>query len=295
MKYLKLFLFCLAILLSLISLIFVINYNQNKPLTPDNTESLNPTNFFDESSFYSGVNQVKKDSNVFTYLIRGGIIPHHLLAGRIIADFFYRLSKQSPKTIILVGPNHYEKGNSLILTSDLGWQTPFGVVKTNKKIIESLKENEMISFDDETLSGDHSVAGLIPFIKFYLPETEVVPVLLSSKLIPKEIQELANQLKKYADKDTVIVASVDFSHYLTSSEARDNDKISLEILKSYNYAKLFTLSNSYLDSPSSIAAVLMTMEELKTTNMEVLFHTNSGEMMKKESVETTSYFSIAYY
>ena len=79
-------------------------------------------------------------ANKPTYHISGGIIPHHFLASELIADFFNQLSGQHPQTIILVGPNHYERGEFKVLTSLKGWDTPYGLLEPNKEFLEYLVE-----------------------------------------------------------------------------------------------------------------------------------------------------------
>ena len=138
-----------------------------------------PVRFFDENTFYAGVEWAKKHSTVVGYHVRGGIVPHHLFPGFILADFFQRLAVQKPSTIILIGPNHYEKGEYKLLTSEYGWETPFGVVSPDKQMIRELVKTEVLKIDEETVAGDHSVAGMMPFVSYYLPDTTVVPILVS--------------------------------------------------------------------------------------------------------------------
>lgn len=250
---------------------------------------------FDEDTFYAGVAQSKKDNKSFNNRISGGIIPHHLLPGFIIADFFNRLSKQNPKTIILIGPNHYESGDYKVLSSLYGWETPFGIVEPNEQIIQELVKNKLVKIDELDLPKDHVMTGIIPFIKYYLPETKVVPLLLSSFMTEEDARTLSYNLSKYISNDIVVIASVDFSHYLTSPLAQEKDKITLELMKKLYYKQIFSLNNDYLDSPPSIATLLMTMQSLGATKTDLLYHTNSGEIQRNNSIETTSYFSIAYY
>lgn len=254
-----------------------------------------PLAFFDKDTFYAGIEQSKKENKAFTNRVSGGIIPHHLFPGFIITDFFSRLSKQDPKTIILIGPNHYERGDYEVLSSLYGWETSSGIVEPNEKIIQELVARKLIKIDETNLPKDHAVAGIMPFIKHYLPNTKVVPLLLSGFMTKEDTQALSNRLKNYMNEDTIIVAAVDFSHYLTNPQAQEKDKTSLELMKSFSYDQLLSLNNDYLDSPPSIATLLMTMQSLNSTEMELLYHTNSGEMQKNNSIETTSYFSIAYY
>lgn len=288
----------------LVSSWFIVSKNNsNTTATPKSLRASNPISsrpthpnlFFDEKTFNEGVTQTKKANSISTYHIVGGIIPHHLFPGFILTDFFNRLTVQKPKTIILIGPNHYEKGNFKVLTSLYGWDTPFGKTEPDESIINKLVKRDAMRIDEKVLPSDHAVAGMMPFIRYYLPETKVVPILISGFTTQKEVEILASNLKTVMNKDTVLVAPVDFSHYLTNEQAKKNDKATLEVMKNYDYRQLFTLDNDYVDSPPSIAALLMVMQKLGTTKMDILYHTNSGELQKDDYIETTSYFSIVYY
>lgn len=250
--------------------------------------------FFDNDSFFKGVTEVK-DNSAYPYHVRGGIIPHHLLPSKIIADFFERLSTQQPKTLIIIGPNHYEKGTFKVLTSRYDWETPFGLLHPNEEIIDDLIQKRLLQVDEEVLPNDHAVAGILPFVKYYLPDTTIVPMLLSGKMNEQDVRLLAEGVSKHLDRDTVLVAAVDFSHYLTNQEAQEKDAVTLSVLKQYDYQRLLLLNNDYLDSPPSIAALLMTMRRVGALDMEVLHHTNSGEMLHNNKDQTTSYFGITYY
>lgn len=261
----------------------------------DNNRLAHPLVFFDKDAFYRGVEEAKTKNKIFIDHAFGGIVPHHLFPGFIITDFFNRLSKQNPNTIILIGPNHYERGDYHALASLYKWETPFGTVDPNEQVIQELVKNKMVQIDENVLPEDHAVAGMMPFIKYYLPNTKVVPILLSGFMTEIDTQILSNELKNYVDSDSVIIAAVDFSHNLTNQQAQEKDRTTLELMRSFNYKQLLSLNNEYLDSPSSITVFLKIMQALGTTKMEIFYHTNSGELQKNDYIETTSYFSIAYY
>lgn len=298
----KLLLF-LPVLLLILAWLLVNKSNLNtesvdKSLGISNSNSSRPSHpiyFFDEQTFNEGVTQTVKANKLSNYHISGGIIPHHLFPGFILTDFFNRLTTQNPKTIILIGPNHYEKGNFKVLTSLYAWDTPYGKVEPEESIINRLIKSGAVKVDEEVLPHDHAVAGMMPFISYYLPNTKVVPLLISGHTTQKDVEVLARNLKNFMNKDTVLVAHVDFSHYLTNEQAKEKDKVSLEVLRNFDYRQLFTLNNDYVDSPPAIATLLMVMQLLGTTKMDLLFNTNSGELQKDDYIETTSYFSITYY
>ena len=254
-----------------------------------------PLVFWDENGFYKGVAQSEKETKNPNYKIAGGIIPHHLLPGFIIADFFNRLSAQDPTTVILLGPNHEELGDFEVLTSLYGWQTPFGAVQPNYAIINSLIGINLAKVDEEVLAQETSVTAIVPFIKFYLPEAKIVPLILSARMTQDETRTLANDLKNRFGYKTVVVAAVDFSHYLTSPVAKEKDELTWQAMKNFDYRQLFTLNSDYLDSSPSIATLLMVMQKRSATNLDLLYHTNSGELLKDSSISTTSYFSIAFH
>lgn len=294
MMYRKLFLLLLCFFL-LGLFVNTIARKKSEDKTISLNKAIHPLVFFDKGTFYSGVKKSEEGSKSFKNHIAGGIIPHHLFPGFIIADFFKRLSKQNPRTVILIGPNHFERGKYKVLSSFYSWETPFGVILPNDKIVQELMRNNLIKIDEHVLPNDHAVAGIMPFVKYYLPDAQVVPILLSGFMSQVEVQALANTLKKYMNKNTILIAAVDFSHYLTSEQAQEKDKVTLETIKNFDYRQLLLFSNDYLDSPTSIATLLMAMQALGATEMELLYHTNSGEIEKDSSIETTSYFSIAYH
>lgn len=260
-----------------------------------NARQTHPLMFYDEKTFFDGTNQTKKANKSTAYKITGGIIPHDLDVGFILADFFNRLSWQKPTTIILLGPNHYERGNFKALTSLYSWDTPFGTVNPDDSIINTLVNRNLVKIDEQTLPNDHAVAGSIPFIKYYMPEAKVVPILLSGKMTEDDSARLADNLKDFIKEDVVIVAPVDFSHYLTNQQAKQKDEITLGVLKNFDYRQLFSFNNDYLDSPPSIGTFLMVMQKLGTTHMDLLYHNNSGELQKNDYIPTTSFFEIAYF
>lgn len=249
--------------------------------------------FYDEELFLKGDNrtQPREDSAKIT----GGVIPHHLYASFIISDFFKRLSLKPPEVIVLIGPNHYERGDYEVLTSLYSWETAYGNVYPDKRIVEYLIAKKLAKVDEDTLSLEHSVVGIMPYIKFYLPNTRVVPLILSSRFDDALSSKLAQELYLLAEKNVIFVASVDFSHYLTRQQAHEKDKYTLRVMKNFDYKALYQLNNDYLDSPASIATLFKVMEKLGKSEFEVLYNTNSGELEKNDFIQTTSYFSLAFY
>jgi AmmeMemoRadiSam system protein B len=248
-----------------------------------------------ELFFKSVVDYPKKQGEKESDDIAGGIIPHHLLPSFIIADFFSQLANQDIETLILVGPNHYERGDFGAITSRYNWETPLGFLEPNIEIIDSLEEKELIKTDEAVIALDHSITAILPFVQYYLPKTKVVPLILSKKIKKEEVDALAEELKKYTQaRKVVIVASVDFSHYLTNLEAKEKNEQSLEAIRERSYDKIFAFGNEHVDSPASIVLLLKNMDAIGAKEMTVLHDTNSGEMLGDNFSQITSYLSLFF-
>lgn len=276
----------------------VVSSEQPDPLVQSGSaasKGIQPLVFFEKDHFYEGVLYAKEHVRTNESRIVGGIVPHHLLPSFIIADFFSRITIQKPSTIIVIGPNHYEAGEHQVLSSDFDWQTPFGVVSPHYGIIEELKERKLLDIDNKVATNEHSVAGMMPYIKYYLPDAIVVPLMIKRSLSMEEINTLATELSKYSEKGAVVVASVDFSHYLNANEAEQKDSVTLQAMRDFDYRRLLTLSNDYLDSPPSIAVLLSTMQKRGISTSELAHHTNSGILQHDPFQETTSYISLVFH
>ncbi|MCG2686070.1 AmmeMemoRadiSam system protein B, partial [Candidatus Parcubacteria bacterium] len=196
--------------------------------------------------------------------------------------------------IILLGPNHEDRGSLGALTTDSGWETPFGVVQADSKAIFSLGDRGLVRVDNESLVAEQSVTALVAFIKYYLPEAQIVPIVLKSGFALEEAEILGEVLAELWDETSVLLASVDFSHYLTNFEAQRKDEVTLRAISDRNLPELFDLNSDYLDSPQAIGTLLVAVGLLGANEMEVLYHSNSGELSGNDFVPTTSYFVLTF-
>jgi AmmeMemoRadiSam system protein B len=226
--------------------------------------------------------------------ILAGVVPHHLVAGRLIMGFMDSLAEQNPGLLIVIGPNHHNLEGKVI-TGMYDWQTPDGPVKADQETVNILLEKGIAVKNEKVLSTEHSVGNIMPFIKRFTPKAKVVPIILHHDVSQKELDSLLNVLEPIlAAKKGIILASVDFSHYLTRSQAQEKDRYTLKVMKDFDLATLFKLGNDYLDSPASLASVFLYAQRKGVRGFAVLENTNSGELLKNDLMETTSYFSLVF-
>ncbi|WP_242825451.1 AmmeMemoRadiSam system protein B [Desulfitobacterium dichloroeliminans] len=221
------------------------------------------------------------------------VLPHHLLAGRLLVDAIEALALQEPNLVILVGPNHFNHGGRII-SGFSGWQTPEGVMEVDAEVVDHLLAKGLVVTDEEVLAKEHSIGALAPMLKHFLPEADIVPLILHHDISLKEVDALLEGLEVFVDDKAILIASVDFSHYLTRSEAQFKDQETLEYMKDFDYPALFGLGNDYLDSPASLVAAIRLAEQKGIRAFKVLDNTNSGIILRNDFIETTSYFTLVF-
>jgi AmmeMemoRadiSam system protein B len=226
----------------------------------------------------------------------GGIVPHHLLAGDMIAGFFKKVSASQPDTIVILAPNHNRSGGSVVGTGLWSWQTAFGEVKADTDLASYLVRNLGAGTNFDLLEEDHSVSALIPYIRYYMPEAKVVPVLLYGNYGMDNSIKLGKSLsEQIKGKNSLVLASVDFSHYLTPEKADVMDDTTLEAIKGMDLNSISTMGNDNLDSPPALMSLLTCMKNSGAGAPELISHSNSSKITEKWSSSATSYFTIIYH
>ena len=215
---------------------------------------------------------IANDSNnnpIKTFInVKGIISPHHLLADEIIHEVFSVVNSEGINHIIIIGPDHKSENGLQTSISNNDWQTPFGLLPINKELNKSLTTFPNVKIDNGLMVKEHSNTTLIPFIKYYFPEVSINTVALPATLALEEVEAFVDLLyEKISAKDTLLIASLDFSHYLTEEKASLNDEITLEAINRKDYEKIMRLDNAYLDSPQTLIAFLMCMEKLNSKNI----------------------------
>lgn len=272
------------------------DYNEKKVLSEIKEQpDIEVPVLVNESLFYGALDKVKKSDVDKNFNVYGGIVPHHDLASELIADFFQKLSQYAePKTFIILGPNHSDVALAPAISGRVTWQTPFGSVSNNYEILEELKEEGAVTYDEENFSKEHSIAVLTPFIAYYFPESLIAPIIFTSKHDREQSLALAEELEKYLNEDTILISSLDFSHYLPSDLTAEKDELTLELIKSKDYETIAKLNSDYIDSPACLIVLLRAMELMQVPGLEILQHSEAGQLINQELESSTSYFTLFF-
>jgi len=230
--------------------------------------------------------------------IVSGVVPHHLLAKDIIEDFFSYLSSQAkPETIVILSPDHFKSG---ILNKDKSTFTTINL-ESDKKLFNNIRVDKLLgiklinenktTFNNSAILYDHGITNLLPFIKKYLPETNILPILIPEDISQKQIEQLVKTINKNTSPSTVMIASVDFSHYLPYRAADFHDKKSIRTLLNFEQNGF---ENIEVDCWQALYAARLFAKLRQKEIPRIIAHKNSVDFLNFELEETTSYFSVVF-
>lgn len=225
--------------------------------------------------------------------IVAGVVPHHLLAADLIADFYRHLASTSAGTVVIIGPNHFNAGEAPVITADADWETPFGVLPVDRELLQAIRSAWLgIALDNEALRGEHAITAHAAFIKKTWPRAQVLPLILRHDMAAQETDMLAATLNALGkERDLLLIASVDFSHYQDSDTAIANDKQSIQALAAGDLGAIDELD---LDSPPSIRT-LMTYAAARPADFVLLRNSNSALLAGRPEIESTTSYVTGYW
>lgn len=217
--------------------------------------------------------------------LKGMILPHHMVPLDQIQIMYERA--ESPSHILLISPDHMTSSNRHVLTTLKSWRVDNQVVHNNNELTHAFLNLPFVYEDDGEISREHGIYGHIPYIQVFYPEADLSVLAFSKMTTREEIDEILAIIPD----DVFILASIDFSHYLTKSEAYQKDETTLRIMKERSWEDIFRLSDSYYDSP---ACLYLFLKYASKHNYELVVydHKNSGDYLGDHLKETTSYFFI---
>ncbi|MCX6782155.1 MAG: AmmeMemoRadiSam system protein B [Candidatus Magasanikbacteria bacterium] len=242
---------------------------------------------YDKEFFDATFKQAEEVGDVGT--VRGAIVPHHLVGGNIPATFFNYISKQKPSTIVIFGPNHFLKGNSDVLSAINYWNTPYGTVKTNEKILANLYAGSLVKDDLAVMKEEHSIGALMSFIANYLPGAKIVPLIFPYNASTSSIDKMLEKLWPQLPVDAVFVSSIDFSHYQNPTVTAFHDELNRAVVRNFEYNRLDKME---IDSTPSLYALWRSMDKIGAKEIVYeKFGSSDTRMNNPKLEETTSYYS----
>lgn len=147
-----------------------------------------------------------------------------------------------PETVVIMGPNHTGRGAPASVMPDGTWHMPMGDVPVASDIAESLLQGSVyLEADYQAHMYEHSLEVQVPFLQYFQPGLEIVPVCLShmSYEICEEIGRAVAAAIQASERPVLMVASTDMTHYEPQKQANIKDQAAIRQILNMDPAGLY--------------------------------------------------------
>lgn len=140
-----------------------------------------------------------------------------------------------PDTVVVLAPNHTGRSTSLeggsILLSR-AYRTPLGDLPPDRELGERLLERagSLVVEDMVAHSQEHGVEVLLPFLQMRNRDVRIVPLVIGWRDWSRSRALAGALVEAIGDRDVLVVASSDLSHYETAADAEAKDAILIEAI-----------------------------------------------------------------
>lgn len=251
----------------------------------------------------NGCSSQNKDSfahlNLSSKSVSVLIVPHHLIARDYIENGFRQVKALNDtagkpiRRIVLIGPNHFFRGKNTVITISHDWNSDNGILESDKDFIRSMTTKNYASQEEDILEQDHSITALLPFIEKYFSDVSFVPLMVREPIRHDEAKKLGDFFAQEFGPETLIITSIDFSHYLSKEIADQHDKESIEALKKLDFD--FFAYKIDADSPQILMVISEYLRKKGSYEFVMLSHTNSAELGGNLKEPSTTSHIIGYY
>ncbi len=208
------------------------------------------------------------------------------------------------ESVIILGTNHTGMGSPTSLFPKGEWETPFGNIQIDEDLqerftglVSKLKTNIGFSIEPEAHFEEHSIDNQLPFLQYSInKEFKILPIVMGDHSLKTclAIADVISELRTLMGNNLLIVASSDFTHYLTPYEAEQRDKPVLHHLQEFNLEGAVTTQKSLHASICGFGPIVTLFavgKKLEMTKSRVLVYGHSGETCGDNS-QVVAYSSI---
>ncbi len=236
------------------------------------------------------------------------IVPHagYIFSGQICADGFNQVRGRKYDIVVILGTNHTNPTFRKVgLYPGAGFVTPLGTAAVDRGIVDAL----LADCTDCTLNAsvherEHSIEVVVPFVQVLFPDAKIVPAIVGTpdtSLCERFGLSLAKVLK---NRNALIVASSDLSHYPSAANASMVDRQTLEAILPLDPAGFFTVAHTATDrnirglstracGEAPIMASMVAARALGAKVGVLVSYANSGDAVIGERDQVVGYGAVA--
>lgn len=217
--------------------------------------------------------------------IVGGIAPHagFMFSGGVASHLYGEIASDGvPRTFVILGPNHTGRGSGIALSTE-DFETPLGVAKVDQELAQALRK-DLVEFDNLSHLSEHSIEVQLPFIQYLSQDCMFVPICMAFQDYDAAVSVGETIRDGARDRDVVIVASTDFSHYVSAATANAKDAMALTAIEAMDPKGLYRVVMDENISMCGYGPVMVMLTACRGGEARILKYATSGDVRPMRDV-----------
>jgi AmmeMemoRadiSam system protein B/AmmeMemoRadiSam system protein A len=213
--------------------------------------------------------------------IVGLIAPHagYAYSGRTAGAAYALVRGRKIDTVVIIAPSHHVAFEGCSIWPDGGFATPLGVASVDAALAKEISRASGFRFRADAFAEEHAVEVQVPFVQRTLPGAAIVPIVMGAQT-RSTIRALAAALAKTClEKNVLVVASTDLSHFLPEARAKEVDAETASLIRAMNAETIIRKAEAgenIMCGGGPVAAVLLFAERAGQAKVEILARTDSA-------------------
>lgn len=230
---------------------------------------------------------------------RALIVPHagYDYSGQVAAEAYKLIEGRRFDSVVIIAFLHRVFLQGVLVDDVVAYETPLGRVPVNRELVREIQKRQ--PFFQNAISGhleEHSLEVQIPFLQETVPGLKIVPVYIGVQNITNATA-LADALAgALADRNVLVVATTDLSHFHSYETASAKDKALIAMLEKGNVEAIYDAYAREETEACGMGPVLTSIllaRKMKWSGPRLLRYANSGDVTGDRS-SVVGYAAMAY-
>jgi len=230
----------------------------------------------------------------------GGVSPHagYMFSAYQAVHLFQIIRHHATHydTVFIINPNHSGMGNDLAYDSNDYWESPLGNVEVDQDFASQLE----LPVSNQEEKREHSGEVMVPLLQYFLDYPfKIAPITITRQNHSNALR-LAQAIYKAnqkLNKKILIIASSDFSHFVTPKIGHEKDQHVLEKIMQLDAPGVEQVIREKHISVCGYGPIMTLMEYARLVSqkpqVQILKRGSSGDVIP--SNEVVDYVSIMLY
>jgi hypothetical protein len=210
-----------------------------------------------------------------------------MFSGAVGAHAYKAAAAQRFDVVVLVGPSHHVGFDGVALYPDGAFATPLGDVLIDERGARSIAASPVVRSLPAAHAREHSLEMQLPFLRIVMKESPIVPLLMGHQSRDTIVALAEAMARAFGDRDALLVASTDLSHYFDAGAAELLDRRVQEYLSAFDADGLLEYFEQYPPHERGryvacgggpLISVMMAARALGARDAQVLHYAHSGEV-----------------